>query len=101
LSQFLQDFLLSIKFKIKHLHPDTRICSPSKSCTGINFLAPIKLCTAILRQCLRAGFIYRDNIRDRMLACTAIAPAHNRNLYPDRQKLRHASLITALVALSS
>jgi hypothetical protein len=76
-------FLLSIKFKIKHLHPDTRIYTPLKSCTRINFLAPIKLCTAILRQCLRASFIYRDKIRACMLACTAIAPARHVDLYPD------------------
>jgi hypothetical protein len=80
---FVGLLLLSIKFKIKHLHPDTRICPPSKSCTRINFLAPIQLCTAILRKCLRASFIYRDKIRGSMLACTAIAPARNRNMYPD------------------
>jgi hypothetical protein len=83
LSQFLRDFLLSIKFKIKHLHPDTRICPPSKSCTGIKFLASVRLCTAILRKCLRANFIYRDKILDSMLACTAIAPSRHKNLYPD------------------
>jgi hypothetical protein len=76
-------FLLSIKFKIKHLHPDTRICSPLKSCTRINFQAPIQFCTAILRQCLRAGFVYRDKIRGSSSACTAIAPARHINLYPD------------------
>jgi hypothetical protein len=75
--------LLSIKFKIKPLHPDTRICTQSKSCTRINFLAPVQLCTAILRQCLRAGFVYRDKILGSMLACTAIAPARYKNLYPD------------------
>jgi hypothetical protein len=75
--------LLSIKFKIKHLNPDTRICSQSKSCTVINFSAFYSVCTATLRQCLRAGIIYRDKIRDRKSACTAIAPARNRNLYPD------------------
>jgi hypothetical protein len=80
---FADLFLLSIKFKIKHLHPDTRICTPSKSCTRINFLAPIQLCTAILRQCLRAGFIYRDKIRGSMLAFSALAPARHKNLYPD------------------
>jgi hypothetical protein len=71
--------LLSIKFKIKHLHPDTRIYSPLKSCTRINFLAPIKFCTAILRQCLRARFIYRDKISGAKSACTAIAPARHVN----------------------
>jgi hypothetical protein len=80
---FCRLLLLSIKFKIKHLHPDTLICSHSKSCTRINFLAPIKLCTATLRKCLRAGFIYRDKIRGRMLAFSALAPARNKNLYPD------------------
>jgi hypothetical protein len=75
--------LLSIKFKIKYLNPDTRICTQLKSCTRINFLASIKLCTAILRQGLRASFVYRDKIRGSMLACTAIAPTRNRNLYPD------------------
>jgi hypothetical protein len=65
------------------LHPDTRICSPFKSCTRIRSLASIKLCTAILRKCLRASFVYLDKIRGRMSACTAIAPARNRNLYPD------------------
>jgi hypothetical protein len=91
---FCKLLLLSIKLKIKHLHPDIptikslfrhilysqlfgrekpRICSPSKSCTRINFLAPIQLCTAILRQCLRASFVYRDKIRGSMLACTAIS----------------------------
>jgi hypothetical protein len=80
---FCKLLLLSIKFKIKHLHPDTRICSPLKSCTRIHFLAPIKLCTATLRHCLRAGSVYRDNIRGSKLACTAIAPARHINLYPD------------------
>jgi hypothetical protein len=80
---FCRLILLSIKFKIKHLHPDTRIYTPSKSCTRINFLAPIKLCTATLHQCLRASFIYRDKIHGSMLACTAIAPARHINLYPD------------------
>jgi hypothetical protein len=80
---FCKLLLLSIKFKIKHLHPDTRICSPLKSCTRINFLAPIKFCTAILRQWLRASFVYRDKIFGPKLVCTAIAPARNRNLYPD------------------
>jgi hypothetical protein len=75
--------LLSIKFKIKHLHPDTRICSPSKSCTGINFLASVQLCTATLRQCLRDGFFYRDNILGHMLVFAALAPARHVNLYPD------------------
>jgi hypothetical protein len=75
--------LLSIKFKIKHLHPDTRICPPFKSCTRINFPAPFQLCTAILRQCLRASFVYRDNIRGSKLACTAIEPTRHVNLYPD------------------
>jgi len=80
---FCSLLLLSIRFKIKHLHPDTRICKLSKSCTRINFLAPSKLCTAILRQCLRVGFIYRDKIRGSISACTAISPARNQNLYPD------------------
>jgi hypothetical protein len=80
---FCRLLLLSIKFKIKHLHPDTRICQPSKSCTGINFLAPIQLCTAILRRCLRVGFVYRDKIRGHMLAYSALAPARHVNLYPD------------------
>jgi hypothetical protein len=80
---FADLLLLSIKFKIKHLHPDTRICTPSKSCTRINFLAQIKLCTAILRQCLRASFIYRDKFRGAKLASSALAPARHKNLYPD------------------
>jgi hypothetical protein len=80
---FADLILLSIKFKIIHLHPDTRICSPSNFCTWIRSLASIKLCTAILRKCLRASFVYRDKIRGSMLACTSIAPARNRNLYPD------------------
>jgi hypothetical protein len=75
--------LLSIKFKIKHLHPDTRICTQLKSCTWINFLASVQLYIATLRQCLRASFIYRDKIRGSNLACTAIAPARHKNLYPD------------------
>jgi hypothetical protein len=80
---FCKLLLLSIKFKIKHLQPDTRICSPLKSCTGINFLASVQLCTATLRQCLRAGFLYRDKLRSSMLAFAALAPARNQNLYPD------------------
>jgi hypothetical protein len=80
---FADLLLLSIKFKIKHLHPDTRICTQSKSCTGINFLAPVRFCTAILRQCLRASFVYRDKIRGHMLAYPALAPARHVNLYPD------------------
>jgi hypothetical protein len=80
---FADLLLLSIKFKIKHLHPDTRICLQSKSCTWIHFLASVRLCTAILHQCLRVGFLYLDKIRGPKLACTAIAPARNRNLYPD------------------
>jgi len=80
---FADLILLSLKFKIKHWYPDTRICPPSKSCTRINFLAPIQLCTAILRQCLRAGFIYRDKIRGSMLVFSALAPARHINLYPD------------------
>jgi hypothetical protein len=80
---FADSILLSIKLKTKHLHPDTRICTPSKSCTGINSLAPVQLCNAILRQCLRASFLYRDNIRGRMLALSALAPARRLNLYPD------------------
>jgi hypothetical protein len=78
------DLLLhSIKFKIKHLHPDTRICPQSKSCTGIHFLALVQLCNAILRKCLRAGFLYRDNIRGPMLDFSALAPSCNVNLYPE------------------
>jgi hypothetical protein len=80
---FCSLLLLSIKFKIKHLHPDTRICTPLKSCTRINSQAPIKHCTAILRQWLRASFVYRDKIRGSISACTAIAPARHVNLYPD------------------
>jgi hypothetical protein len=80
---FADLILLSIKFKIKHLHPDTRICPQSKSCTGINFLASVQLCTAILRQCLRASFIYRDKLRGSMLAFSALAPARHKNLYLD------------------
>jgi hypothetical protein len=80
---FCRLLLLSIKFKIKHLHPDTRICPPLKSSTRINFLAQIKLCTATLRKCLRAGFIYRDIIRGSMLVFAALAPARHLNLYPD------------------
>jgi hypothetical protein len=80
---FANLILLSIRFKIKHLYPDTRICTPSKSCTWINLLAPIQLCTAILRKWLRAGFIYRDKIRGPMLAFSALAPARHVNLYPD------------------
>jgi hypothetical protein len=80
---FADLLLLSIKFKIKHLHPDTRICSQSKSCTGINFLALVHLCNAMLRKCLRAGFLYRDKILSRMLALSALAPARHKNLYPD------------------
>jgi hypothetical protein len=80
---FADLILLSIKFKKKHLHPDTRICPPSKSYTWINFQALVRLCTAILRQCLRASFIYRDKIRGHMLAYSALAPARHVNLYPD------------------
>jgi hypothetical protein len=80
---FCKLLLLSIKSKIKHLHPDTRICSPSKSCTRINFLPPVQLCTATLRKYLRASFLYRDKIRGHMSACIAIAPARHVNLYPD------------------
>jgi hypothetical protein len=75
--------LLSIKFKIKHLNPDTRICSQSKSCTVINFSAFYSVCTATLRQCLRTSFVNRDNIRGSKLAYTAIAQARNKNVYPD------------------
>jgi hypothetical protein len=80
---FADLILLSIKLKIKTLHPDTRICPQSKSCTGINFLAPVQLCTAILRKCLRAGFLYRDKLCGRKLIYAAIAPARHLNLYPD------------------
>jgi hypothetical protein len=76
---FCSLLLLSIKFKIIALHPDTHICSPSKSCTRINFLVSGWLCTAILRQWLRSYFLYRDSIRGHTLACTAIAPARHKN----------------------
>jgi hypothetical protein len=92
--------LLSIKFKIKHLHPDTRICSPSKSCTWIQKWLRAKFyrdrCAGGFDSNPIPGFdsgrsktLYRDG---------ACMPS---KLYPDRQKLRHASLITALVGQSS
>jgi hypothetical protein len=100
LSQFLRDFLLSIKFKINtctRIRASARLANPApeyilsfrldfvprslrrwirfKSYTGIRFWSPKTL--------------YRDG---------ACMPS---KLYPDRQKLRHASLTSALVALSS
>jgi hypothetical protein len=52
---------------------------------AIKILHPDKLsgfgqaCTAILRQCLRASFLYRDKIRYRMLASAALAHAQKKN----------------------
>jgi hypothetical protein len=80
---FCKLLLLSIKLKIKHLHPDTRICPPFRSCTVIYFSAFYSVCTATLRQCLRVSFIYRDKIVGSISVCTAIAPARHVNLYPD------------------
>jgi hypothetical protein len=82
------------------LHPDTRICSPSKSCTGIQKWLRAKLyrdrCTATFDLNPLPGF---DSGRPKH--CTAMAPSAELYLYPDMQKPRRASLITALVALSS
>jgi hypothetical protein len=36
-------------------------------------------CTAILRQCLRAGSVYRDKIRGHMLTSAALAHAQKKN----------------------
>jgi hypothetical protein len=81
------------------LHPDTRICSQSKSCTGIQKWLRAKL----YRDRCAGGFDLNplpgfDSGRPKH--CTAMAPACHQNC-TRRQKLRHASLITALVALSS
>jgi hypothetical protein len=82
------------------LHPDTRICSPSKFCTGIQKWLRAKLyrdrCAAAFGLNPLPGF---DSARPKH--CTAIAPSAEDNLYPDMQKPRRASLITAPVALSS
>jgi hypothetical protein len=82
------------------LHPDTRICSPSKFCTGIQKWLRANL----YRDRCAGGFDLNhlpgfDSVRPKH--CTAMAPSAEENLYPDMQKPRHASLITALVALSS
>jgi hypothetical protein len=82
------------------LHPDTRICSQSKSCTRIQKWLRLKLyrdrCASGFDLNLLPGF---DSGHPKH--CTAIAPSAEENLYPDMQKPRRASLITALVALSS
>jgi hypothetical protein len=92
-SSSIEDFVVT-------LHPDTRICSPSKFCTGI-------------QKWLRAN-LYRDRYAaafdlnpipgfdsGRLKLCTAMAPSAEETLYPDMQKPRRASLITALVSFSS
>jgi hypothetical protein len=82
------------------LYPDTLICSPSKSCTGIQKWLRASLyrdrCAAAFDLNPLPGF---DSGRPKL--CTAKAPSAEENLYPDMQKPRHASLITALVDLSS
>jgi hypothetical protein len=92
-SYSIEDFVVT-------LHPDTRICSPSKSCTGIQKWLRAKLyrdrCVSAFDLNHLPGF---DSGRPKH--CTAIAPSADENLYPDMQKPRRASLITALLALSS
>jgi hypothetical protein len=82
------------------LHPDTLICSQSKSCTGIQKWLRAKLyrdrCAAAFDLNHLPGF---DSGRPKH--CTAIAPSAEEKLYPDMQKPRRASLTSALVALSS
>jgi hypothetical protein len=85
---------------VMSLHPDTRICSQSKSCTRIQKWLRAKL----YRDRCAGGFDLNplpgfDSACPKH--CTAIAPSAEENLYPDMQKPRRASLITALVALSS
>ena len=52
-------------------------------CTVSYLSCPPKLCTAILHQCLRIKFLYRDLKLARLKVCTAIAPAHEIKLYHD------------------
>jgi hypothetical protein len=75
---FCRLLLLSNKLDPKHLHPDTRICSPSKSCIGIQkWLRP-----NLYRDRCAGGFDLNpipgfDPGRPKH--CTAMAPACHQN----------------------